>query len=1059
MMSTVIEAFGSTSLVASGSNYFLDPVGGSAVELSYGGAPVVAGQFGQWAPIGAEQTASGYEVAWKVTGADQYTVWSTDNNGNYVSSAFASASGTSAALQSFETSFQQDLNGDGSIGLPAPPPPTVIEAFGSTSLVASGSNYFFDPVGGSAVELSYGGAPVVAGQFDQSGGPWAPIGAEQTASGYEVAWKVTGADQYTVWSTDNNGNYVSSAFAFASGTSAALQSFEPSFQQDLNGDGSIGLPAPPPPTIIEAFGSTSLVASGSNYFLDPVGGSAVELSYGGSPVVAGQFGQWAPIGAEQTASGYEVAWKVTGADQYTVWSTDNNGNYVSSAFASASGTSAALQSFETSFQQDLNGDGSIGPVAEVPRFVYQGVDSNGVQLYNVIWGTSGEHPFAVRVLAPDHPSTDYQHSFLYALPVEAGLAPSTFGDGLDELQQLDVQNKYNTTIIEPIFPIDPWYADNPTDATINYETFTATLLPAWVNSNLATSGTEENLLIGFSKSGYGGLDLLFKHPSVFDAVAAFDFPAGTAAYNGSPFGSYGTDTNFQNNYRLTDTFIDTWKAPFTTEDRIWVSEGEAFQPQVADFDALLTSQGVLHTFLTQTNDAHSWSGGWLSGAIAGLYSLVQTNWVTGVSGDWSTASDWLSGAVPTPIVDTVINNSNSVTLDGAAVAHALTLDNSDLTVSGTFTLGTSLTLDSLSELDLSGGVLSAQSIEVGASGHFLGNGTISSPVEVTGTIEVSQSALELTGAVSGTGLFTIDNVATLQFDGSVASGTTAAFLGASGTLIIEQPSSFNGHISGVSGSGDVLDLIGYDPAHTTATPTFNSGSDTTTLTVTDSAHALSVSLTLDGDYSNSTFTATSDGHSGTDVVDPPALGSAGASVSSDGSDDANGIITFANFNFTSTETANFIPEGSDYVRMFSLDPVSSSDGSASVGWEFHLSNDQIKLSPGETVTQSYDVTVNDEQSSTVNQTASVSVVGPGNDNFVFQPGIGADTIVNFNPQIDTIELDHFANVQSTQQLATLVTTDTHGNAVIDLGHNDSITLPNVNSAQLQAALQNAVHLH
>ena len=117
----------------------------------------------------------------------------------------------------------------------------MIEEFGSTSLVEGGSNYFLYPNGGSAVELSYAGAPVVAGQFDQFGGHWAPIGAEQTASGYEVAWKVTGADQYTVWTTDNSGNYLSSAFDVASGTSAALQSFETSFHQDLNGDGYIGL--------------------------------------------------------------------------------------------------------------------------------------------------------------------------------------------------------------------------------------------------------------------------------------------------------------------------------------------------------------------------------------------------------------------------------------------------------------------------------------------------------------------------------------------------------------------------------------------------------------------------------------------------------------------------------------------------------------------------------------------------------------------------------------------------------------------------------------------------
>jgi hypothetical protein len=78
----------------------------------------VAGQFGAWTPIGAEQTASGYEVAWKMTGADQYSVWATDSSGNYVSNILGSVSGTSLALETIETSFHQDLNGDGVIGVP-----------------------------------------------------------------------------------------------------------------------------------------------------------------------------------------------------------------------------------------------------------------------------------------------------------------------------------------------------------------------------------------------------------------------------------------------------------------------------------------------------------------------------------------------------------------------------------------------------------------------------------------------------------------------------------------------------------------------------------------------------------------------------------------------------------------------------------------------------------------------------------------------------------------------------------------------------------------------------
>ena len=120
----MIEAFGSTALVQSGDNYFLDGADGSSVEVSYGGAPVVAGQFGAWTPFGGEKTATGYEVALAMKSADQYTVFYLDANGNYLSDPIGTVSGASSQLQLFETSFQQDLNGDGKIGLP---PPTVIE--------------------------------------------------------------------------------------------------------------------------------------------------------------------------------------------------------------------------------------------------------------------------------------------------------------------------------------------------------------------------------------------------------------------------------------------------------------------------------------------------------------------------------------------------------------------------------------------------------------------------------------------------------------------------------------------------------------------------------------------------------------------------------------------------------------------------------------------------------------------------------------------------------------------------------------------------------------------
>ncbi|WP_245284178.1 alpha/beta hydrolase-fold protein, partial [Bradyrhizobium sp. Cp5.3] len=617
-MRTTVKTFGSTRLVQDGDFFFLYSTGGMVAELMYGGAPGLAGQFGTIAPIGAEQAASGYEVTWKVPGDDTYSGWLINN------------SAANAALQSMEIGFRPDLNGDGTIGpaTPSSPPPAsnpvVVESFGSTSLTQIDTRFYLYGSDGTGPSLKYHGADYVVGQFGQI----APIAAEHTATGYEVAWKVSGADQYSVWATDNNGNYVSNILSRVSGTNTALQSIETSFHQDLNGDGTIGSPSSPPPAsdtiVIESFGSTSLTKVGTLFYLYDSGGSGPSLKYQGADYVSGQFGSITPIAAEKTASGYEVAWKQPGVDQYSVWVTDNNGNYIANILRNVSGASTALQSIEASFHQDLNGDGTISSPNQTssPQFVYQGVDADGAQLYSVTWSTAGLQPFAVRVLAPDHPSTNVAHSFLYALPVEAGLAQSAWGDGLEQLQRLDVQDRYNATIIEPIFPIAPWYADSTTDPTINYETFMATLLPAWADSNFATTGTEDNLLIGFSKSGYGALDLLFRHPDVFDAAAAWDFPADMANY--TDFGAdvnYGTDANFQTNYRLTDAFIDAWKTPFTTENRIWISGYDQFGSDLSDFDALLTSDGVLHTLGTQTYHVHNWFSGWLSGAVAGLYGL------------------------------------------------------------------------------------------------------------------------------------------------------------------------------------------------------------------------------------------------------------------------------------------------------------------------------------------------------------------------------------------------------------------------------------------------------
>src|SRR5262249_58664761 len=82
-----------------------------------------------------------------------------------------------------------------------------------------------------------------------------------------------------------------------------------SFHQDLNGDGVVG------GTVIESFGSTSLPKIGNQYYFYDSNGTGPSLKVQGVAVTVGQYSGWALIGVEQTASGYQAAWKY-GSDFY-----------------------------------------------------------------------------------------------------------------------------------------------------------------------------------------------------------------------------------------------------------------------------------------------------------------------------------------------------------------------------------------------------------------------------------------------------------------------------------------------------------------------------------------------------------------------------------------------------------------------------------------------------------------------------------------------------------------------------------------------------------------------
>ncbi len=288
------------------------------------------------------------------------------------------------------------------------------------------------------------------------------------------------------------------------------------------------------------------------------------------------------------------------------------------------------------------------------------------------------------------------------------------------------------------------------------------------------------------------------------------------------------------------------------------------------------------------------------------------HWKITSNGNWSSDPHWTL-ASPTSTMTAVIDanaingtsSSYTVTISQPAVASALIVndaqatvrDDASLTLSGTFTVNAGT-------FELNNGGLLAASIFIGTNGTFLvshGDYTISEPIADYGMIEVARDTLQIAGTLSGTGAFKVDSGATLQFSGSdtiagtltdngkveVVSGTlevagsisgtgvfqidagatlqldgsdsnNVVFSGATGELVLEDPSTFSGKIIGLSGS-DTIDLtnISFGADTRVSNVTYSKATNITTLTVTDGTNVDKIQLV--GNYTGSTWTLSDDG--------------------------------------------------------------------------------------------------------------------------------------------------------------------------------------------------------
>jgi Putative esterase len=363
-------------------------------------------------------------------------------------------------------------------------------------------------------------------------------------------------------------------------------------------------------------------------------GTAVRAQHGGRDAYVGIYygnsgkpelvlfkrsgGNWTQLGTYSSgplAAGTKLKLVAVGN---TISFLENGFPILTASDRSLSGGAPGIMIFGSGTASGWSGGDASGTIGFHVR--YLSTDAHGVRSYQVFSPDNGPGLQLMRVLVPKHPAPGVPHNFLYVLPVQPQLG-SAFNDGLDTVRRLDGQDRYNLTIIEPTFAIDPWYADNPKNPNVRYETFMTRELVPWVEKNLAMTSHEQNWLIGFSKSGLGGQDLILKHPDIFALAASWDFPADMSSYDqlgADPTASYGTNANFQANYRLTAAFVKAHGGPFLRQNRIWIGGNREFPTDMSNYAKLLTEVGIRFSREAPRSMSHSWDSGWVPDALAAL---------------------------------------------------------------------------------------------------------------------------------------------------------------------------------------------------------------------------------------------------------------------------------------------------------------------------------------------------------------------------------------------------------------------------------------------------------
>ena len=242
-------------------------------------------------------------------------------------------------------------------------------------------------------------------------------------------------------------------------------------------------------------------------------------------------------------------------------------------------------------------------------------DAKGIQVFTVSSPYTGGKN-RIEVLLPDKLEPGKKYPVLYVLPV-GGDFGGQYGDQIQEIRKSDAHNKYGIICVSMAFDKVPWYGCHATDKKIRHDEYIKLVVVPLIEKTFPASPLpEDRLLIGFSKSGWGGVSLFLRNLDFFGAVCSWDAPL-MMDEKGLKWGSakhFGTPEHAAAYVPV--TLIKKHSSELAGKSkRMAIFGSSLYGKDTKEFHKLLDNLSVPHFYDNSLKGKHHWESGWLPKAL------------------------------------------------------------------------------------------------------------------------------------------------------------------------------------------------------------------------------------------------------------------------------------------------------------------------------------------------------------------------------------------------------------------------------------------------------------